>query len=140
MPSGNVHDKITLYTTPLIGLGMYQIDEKPQNLFIILGLYIFSSLMFNGDLDIKSKPFNRWGILKLIWLPYQSFFSHRSLFTHGIIIGTIVRLIYLSPIIYTLWLINSHMMIFDFNSYNILLILIGLELGNTIHTVSDWLF
>ncbi|MDZ7785998.1 MAG: DUF2227 family putative metal-binding protein [Candidatus Saccharibacteria bacterium] len=27
----------------------------------------------------------------MIWIPYQLIFEHRSVFTHGIIIGTVVR-------------------------------------------------
>ena len=52
--------------------------------------------MFGPDLDIHSIQFKRWGILRWLWLPYQKILHHRSLFSHGPVIGTILRLIYLS--------------------------------------------
>lgn len=50
--------------------------------------------MFGPDLDINSRQYQRWGPLRIIWWPYKSLFSHRSPFTHGIFLGTIVRIIY----------------------------------------------
>ena len=146
MPNGKTHDRITHLTLPLVGIGAALLMPKIQPDIKIGGIlmftliltvsYYFSSMMFNGDLDTNSKPYNRWWLLKMIWIPYQLLFSHRSIFTHGIIIGTVVRLLYLSPIIILFFLI------FNVNLQSInwiftIPILIGLELGNTIHTVSD---
>ena len=68
--------------------------------FTILGVsvYMFGGYMFSGDLDIKSREFRRWGYLKFIWIPYQKLFEHRSVFTHGFILGTIIRILYVSII------------------------------------------
>lgn len=68
--------------------------------FTILGvsIYMFGGYMFSGDLDIKSREFRRWGYLKFIWIPYQKLFEHRSVFTHGFILGPIIRILYVSII------------------------------------------
>jgi uncharacterized metal-binding protein len=62
--------------------------------------YLFSGLMFGPDLDIHSQQYKRWGLLRWIWLPYRRSLRHRSVFSHGLIIGTIIRLLYLG-----IWLV-----------------------------------
>ncbi len=72
----------------------------------------------------------------MIWIPYQLMFVHRSIWTHWYLIGTVVRLLYISPIIILIF-ITFNFSIDNINWYYMLLIFIGLELGNSIHTVSD---
>lgn len=140
MPNGKTHDKITFITTPIIGvLSYYLLNNNLISTLILITTYIFASIMFNGDLDTNSKPYNRWWIFKIIWIPYQLMFSHRSIWSHGIILGTIVRLIYISPIIYCVFQIFNLSLV-DINWNLMIIILIGLESGNTIHTLSDKIF
>lgn len=141
MPNGKTHDTITFITAPIVGGISYCFIKEIQTTAIFLGLYLFSSLMFNGDLDTNSRPYNRWWLFKMIWIPYQLMFHHRSIFTHGIIIGTIVRVLYLSVIPITILLLKGNFQIFTTINVNVwLLILIGLESGSAIHTVSDKIF
>jgi uncharacterized metal-binding protein len=51
--------------------------------------------MFGPDLDIYSRQFQRWGWLRWIWLPYRKTLHHRSLWSHGFIVGTTLRVVYL---------------------------------------------
>jgi len=142
MPDGKTHDKITMYTTPVVAVVTYVITKDIKITAIILCSYIFASFMFNGDLDCHSKPFNRWLIFKMIWIPYQMMFTHRSVFTHGFIIGTVVRLLYLATVPVIILLFNHDLI--SITNYikphiDILIpILIGLELGSAIHTISDY--
>jgi uncharacterized metal-binding protein len=55
---------------------------------------LFGGLMFGPDLDINSRQYQRWGPLRICWWPYRTMFSHRSRFTHGIILGTVIRIGY----------------------------------------------
>jgi uncharacterized metal-binding protein len=55
----------------------------------------FGGLMFGPDLDIKSVQLARWGIFRWIWYPYRRLLRHRSFFSHGPIVGTLLRLVYL---------------------------------------------
>lgn len=139
MPSGRTHDIITATTTPVVGYVTYLITADIKTTTILTFAYVFASLMFNGDLDIESRPYYRWSIMRFIWLPYQKIFHHRSVFTHGLIIGTIIRILYLIPIpILILGLSGDLNMILNLNPQLILLVLIGLELGSAIHTISDY--
>jgi len=98
--------------------------------------------MFNGDLDTNSKPYNRWWVFKMIWIPYQLMFNHRSIFTHGIIIGTIIRLIYIGilPFLFFYFYKNLNILTELIPIRYLIISFMGLELGNTIHTLSDKIF
>lgn len=95
MSNGVIHDKVTVLTSPIIFLGTQFIYQNITTSFIFSGAYIFSGLMFSGDLDIHSNQVKRWGVLKFIWKPYQKIFKHRSVHTHSPIWGTIIRGFYL---------------------------------------------
>ena len=141
MPNGKTHDIISFITIPIIGVITWLITMNLTYTFFILSTYVFSSFMFNGDLDIISRPYNRWWVFKIIWVPYQMIFKHRSIFTHGIIIGTIVRLIYLGllPFLYFYFIKDINFLLL-IKPDILICTLFGLELGSTIHTISDKLF
>jgi uncharacterized metal-binding protein len=98
MPSGRTHDSITLWTLPIVTSTAFGLTQSGYLALFVSGGYLFSGLMFGPDLDIHSQQYKRWGILRWIWLPYRKSMRHRSLFSHGFIVGTIGRLLYL-----TLW-------------------------------------
>jgi len=141
MPNGRTHDGISLFTAPIMGIGTYLITTDIKITLILSSAYIFASFMFNRDLDTNSKPYNRWWLFKVIWVPYQIMFQHRSVFTHGIIIGTAVRLIYLLAIPFIILAVKHNLGILTTISIAIWLpIVIGLELGSAVHTISDKIF
>ena len=141
MPDGKTHDKISIYTTPIVGILTYVITKDIKITAFLMFTYVFASFMFNGDLDTHSKPFNRWWVFKMIWIPYQIMFTHRSIFTHGIIIGTVVRILYLGIIPFiVLWAKGSLDLFLTIDVSTMLIILIGLELGSAVHTISDKIY
>ncbi|MEN9520765.1 MAG: hypothetical protein RLZZ381_3353 [Cyanobacteriota bacterium] len=159
MPSGIVHDRITIRLLPWVG-GITFCTTRSAELTLILACgYLFSGLMFGPDLDIHSLQYKRWGLIRGIWLPYRKFFRHRSIFSHGLIIGTCVRLIYLFffiALISTLgvaiaqlcmgftwnWQVFAraqlHLLIWKYPRETLAL-LIGLEIGAMSHSTSDWI-
>ena len=138
MPDGRTHDKITSITTPVVGIVSYIVTKDIKTTAILMSTYLFASLMFNGDLDMPSKPFNRWWLFKMIWIPYQIMFNHRSIFTHGLIIGTVVRILYLGIIPFIILFLKGNLdILLNINLQLLFLIFIGLELGSAIHTISD---
>lgn len=95
MPSGRVHDRITLWTLPAVTLlsGLY---ARSAAVALTVGAsYLFSGLMFGGDLDTRSHQYHRWLGLRWLWIPYRRALRHRSFWSHGPIVGTTFRLIYL---------------------------------------------
>ncbi len=137
MPSGKTHNGISIGFLPvLVGVSLI-IGLTLKPILIISLSYLFSSFMFNGDLDIVSGSYNRWGLLRFLWIPYQKMFHHRSIFTHGLIIGTAIRLLYIG-IIPTLILYSNGYALSNFLTIDYLYILIGLELGSALHTIADF--
>ncbi len=115
--------------------------------------------MFGPDLDIYSVQFQRWGKLRWLWLPYQKLLRHRSVFSHGLIIGTVVRVLYLGGCVLLVMMpvmaLAQFAVGFDWhwqkstlyalavlkNKYpsEAIALFLGLELGAMSHSLSDWL-
>ncbi|EAZ88591.1 metal-binding protein [Crocosphaera chwakensis] len=159
MPSGRTHDRITYLSLLPLVIIIYSLTRRIEWLFWFSGAYLFSGLMFGPDLDIYSVQYKRWGIIRWIWLPYQSCFKHRSFFSHGFILGTAIRVIYLLTIILivAIFIVAIAQLIWGFpwnwrnfanRSFNLLknrylaeaiVTLIALELGAMSHSFSDYL-
>ncbi|MCS6814131.1 MAG: metal-binding protein [Cyanobacteria bacterium] len=168
MPAGSVHDRITLWSLPLVtGYSFWQTRNSTLTLLVASG-FLFGGLMFGPDLDVRSCQYRRWGWLRWIWIPYQQF-RHRSLFTHGPVIGTALRLLYLTGWLALLafmgtaiWSIVQQVqgqveqwqvVVPQYMGYlgqrvwrswkqhptSWLALVIGLELGAMSHSFSDWL-
>lgn len=158
MPSGRTHDRITLWGLPLVsGLTFRLTRSLPLTLITSLG-YLVGGLMLGPDLDIHSIQYKRWGVFRWIWLPYQGSLKHRSRLSHGPIIGTLIRVTYLSVwlAIFGLLLVelvngpgNGQLTWADLRDgmtrsaaqyrWEWVALLVGLELGALLHSVSDWL-
>ena len=109
MPSGKVHDAITLgLALPAFGAG-YLITGSGASSLICGVAFIFGGLMFGPDLDTVSRPYSRWGPVRAIWLPYRYFFPHRSRFSHGLILGALIRVIYFLGVVTLVGLIAAYL-------------------------------
>ena len=94
MPSGKTHDAITiLLAGPVIAGAYAATGDLWLSSFVSAG-FLFGGLMFGPDLDTASKQYSRWSFLKILWFPYRNFFKHRSRWSHGLIFGTLFRVIY----------------------------------------------
>jgi uncharacterized metal-binding protein len=142
MPNGSTHDIITVVVAPVVAGVSYWATKDIKTTAIIFIAYLFASLMFNGDLDTNSRPYNRWFILKMIWIPYQLLFEHRSVFTHGLIIGTLIRVVYVAiiPLAVFAFRGDTPHILTAVNLKIFLYVLIGLEAGSAVHTISDKIF
>lgn len=73
------------------------------------------------------------------WLPYAKWLPHRSPISHWPVLGTAVRLIYLSPVLIALALLFGidfqHILLY--NTREISLFLLGLVTSDTLHFVLD---
>ncbi|MBU6228471.1 MAG: DUF2227 family putative metal-binding protein [Cyanobacteria bacterium REEB459] len=158
MSSGQTHDRITLCSLPLVVLATHRVVQSLWlTLWVALG-FLIGGLMLGPDLDIHSVQYKRWGWLRWIWLPYRGSLRHRSVWSHGPIIGTTVRVIYAAG-----WLALGLVMVVDvlnglqrtalswadletslgsFISTHWpvgVALLAGLELGALSHYTADWL-
>jgi uncharacterized metal-binding protein len=158
MPAGRTHDQITLVSLPLVVVLALLFSHSALLTLICSGGFLFSGLMFGPDLDIPSCQYRRWGWLRWIWLPYQRSLPHRSVWSHGFLIGTLLRVIYLSCWLFlfaTLFYTGLKFLGYrlqDWQDYwaglqnwlnsrpkEVLALWAGLELGSMSHSWSDWL-
>lgn len=94
MPSGKTHDAITfLLIAPTFAVS-WKITESPAAAAVVTVAMLIGGLMFGPDLDTHSKQYTRWGIFSFLWFPYKAFFDHRSRWSHGLLFGTLFRVIY----------------------------------------------
>lgn len=96
MATGHTHDRITFICFPLLAGASFGLSRSAELTCWVASSFLFSGLMFGPDLDIHSKQSIRWGWLQWLWYPYRRWIPHRSIFSHGPMIGTIIRILYLS--------------------------------------------
>ncbi|MBE9127712.1 MULTISPECIES: metal-binding protein [unclassified Coleofasciculus] len=157
MSSGQLHDRITLWSLPLVTGLTLGLTQRSDLTLIVSGGFLFSGLLFSPDLDLYSRPFKRWGWLRWIWIPYQKVIRHRSIFSHGLLIGTILRLLYLAIWVIALgglgllivqlfrdipwnWQELSQQIKRSLWTYRFewIALFAGLEAGAILHSLSDW--
>jgi uncharacterized metal-binding protein len=97
MASGKNHDRSIYFATPIVGIiaGSYSLELG----LIAASSHLLGGLYLSPDLDLKSIPWKRWGLLKFIWLPYQKFIPHRHWLSHAPVVGSIGRLLYLGVLL-----------------------------------------
>lgn len=94
MPSGRTHDAITfILAAPALAVSYAATGSVPFA-GVFTAAFLFGGLMFGPDLDTVSKQYSRWRFFRFLWFPYRSFFKHRSRWSHGLIFGTFLRVVY----------------------------------------------
>lgn len=159
MPSGRTHDRLTLWSLPWIAGVSFIVTRSGELTLILATTFLFSGLMFGPDLDIYSIQFKRWGKLCWLWLPYQKILRHRSILSHGFIIGTTLRVLYFVSflafiaifavaIAQLVWGFSWNWQHFARNTYYSIMgdyteeaiaAFLGLELGAMTHFLADWI-
>ncbi len=99
MPSGRTHDAITfLLAVPAFAVA-YSVTRDVGSASVVGLAFLFGGLMFGPDLDTVSRQYSRWFIFRFLWYPYRSFFTHRSRFSHGLVFGALIRVVYFMGVV-----------------------------------------
>ena len=140
---------------PLVAVGTLMLTQNSGIAFWVTGGFLFGGLMLGPDLDTHSVHYKRWGWFRWIWIPYRGQVKHRSPLSHGPIIGTVVRVLYLLIWIVILGLVSlaiaNQVGQFGWTWHDLskwmtgvrqytqegLAIVIGLELGACSHYLAD---
>lgn len=94
MPGGKTHDLITAALAAPAFAATLAVTGSVPVAAVVAAAFLFGGLMFGPDLDTVSKQYSRWSIFRFIWYPYRKVLPHRSRLSHGLVSGTIFRLIY----------------------------------------------
>ncbi len=90
---------VTFFLVPPTFLVVWQFSHNLLIALVASMTMLFAGLLFGPDLDTHSVQYSRWGIFRVIWFPYQKFFSHRSRWSHGLLFGTFLRIVYFLGIV-----------------------------------------
>ncbi len=99
MPSGKTHLKIewmflVLWAAGVVTLVLQGYATQLQALLFVAA-YVFSMLFLSPDLDLSdSRAYDRWGVLRWLWLPYAWAFRHRQT-SHHLLWGPVSRVAYI---------------------------------------------
>jgi uncharacterized metal-binding protein len=158
MAAGLTHDRITKICLPLVAGCGWLLTRKVELTIGLAASFLFSGLMFGPDLDIHSVQTQRWGWFQWLWQPYRKLVPHRSLLSHGPILGTLGRVLYLGLWValmlsighfsrqwwgfslrqeQQLWLLGKQWAIA--HAPLLWTVLLGLELGAMSHYVADFI-
>src|SRR5258708_24625568 len=94
MPSGKTYDGITFLFAVPAAIAGYVFTHGLASACVVGAAFVFGGLMVGADLDTVSRQYSRWFIFRFLWFPYRSFFKHRSRFSHGLIFGAFIRVVY----------------------------------------------
>ncbi len=94
MASGIKHERATKFWAIPFGLALTVLSGPKTGIFGAFA-FLIGGFWLSPDLDTPSLPQKRWGIFKILWWPYQKLIPHRSIISHGPIIGTTLRLLYI---------------------------------------------
>jgi uncharacterized metal-binding protein len=103
MPSGKTHDLVTLALAAPTFAAAWGLTGSLTLSAAATAATVFGGLMFGPDLDIQSRQYTRWGVFRVLWLPYKSAFRHRSRWSHGIVFGTLIRVVYFAAVLTVLF-------------------------------------
>jgi uncharacterized metal-binding protein len=99
MPSGRTHDAITIILAAPTFVAAWGVTGSLALALVATVAMLFGGFMFGPDLDIQSRQYARWGIFRFLWFPYRVLFKHRSRWSHGIIFGTLIRVLYFTLVL-----------------------------------------
>ncbi len=94
MPSGKTHDAVTFFLAAPTFAATWKITGSLPLAAVVAIAFVFGGLMFGPDLDTRSTQYTRWSVFCFLWYPYRVFFRHRSRWSHGLIFGTFLRVVY----------------------------------------------
>ncbi|HEX8287829.1 MAG TPA: metal-binding protein [Pyrinomonadaceae bacterium] len=128
MPSGKTHDAVTFFFAAPVFAASWKVSENLPVAVVVTIAFLVGGLMFGPDLDTMSKQYTRWSIFRFLWYPYQAFFKHRSRWSHGLVFGTFLRVVYFMGVLTLL----------SFSAVYLISIFNGNELPNLLEFTKTW--
>lgn len=114
MASGKNHDKGIIYQSPVLFIGTALWTRDIVFSSVVTSASLFGGLFLSPDLDVPSRPYYRWSFLRWLWVPYMRLIPrHRHFTSHGLFIGSALRLLYFLSLIVGMLLLLSTSKIFS---------------------------
>lgn len=129
MPNHRTHEKINIAVLIILLILIAPLTNIATAIVFTVA-FILCTFYITPDLDINSKPYRRWKLLRIIWWPYKRMFKHRGL-SHNPIFGplSLIGYIIIIPIIITIF--------FRLEYYFLIVFIIGMLIAIETHILSD---
>ncbi|QNI74888.1 metal-binding protein [Synechococcus sp. NOUM97013] len=102
MACGRDHDRATAaFCIPIWMITSWWLGWSTGSIAAVS--FLVGGLWLSPDLDVQSRALKRWGLLAWIWWPYRRLVPHRSLWSHGPVIGMTVRLAWILLLLGLAW-------------------------------------
>lgn len=167
MPGYHTHEVIAAFVSVPLVILYYKLSGNISSSLVFLLSMLFGVFFLSPDIDVKSKAYRRWSFLRFMWIPYITIMKHRSFFSHFPFISSVIRAIYLTFAIATIsaLIIYSFTLLFvflgvkvqtknllsiirdsffttiriitDVDTKFIIAFVLGISVGDTIHTIVD---
>ncbi|MFX3622942.1 MAG: metal-binding protein [Ectobacillus sp.] len=145
MPSGRTHTRLNLVAFPVLLFFLIAYGFTGAGFLLpFAGGFMAGTYLLSPDLDTNSAPYRKWGLLRIFWYPYKAIMPHRSILTHTIILGDIIRLLYLtlviSPLLYILnkMVLDGQLIPIVREHRDVLFVLVlGVIAASTLHIAAD---
>lgn len=146
MPSGKTHTKLNIVSLPILLFLFVSYGMTNSTVLLAFAVgFLLGTYFLSPDLDTKSGPYRKWGLLRVFWYPYQKLMPHRSFLTHSFIIGDLIRLAYLVAIvslvfsvIHKQWL-DKLWFAADAHIPFLVIVIIGIMFASALHIAVDFL-
>lgn len=135
MPGYKTHDKIGVAASPVITLTSIYVGNSIQYTTVLITGFLIATYFFSPDLDLNSRIYRRWGLLRFIWYPYRKLIHHRSWLSHSGPISATLRLFYFSLFLLPIVLWNPNYLLTFSSWYG--MIWLSVVLSDTIHLIAD---
>ena len=99
VPSYKSHDKINLACLIILVIAAIHYKINFVTLIIFTLSFLFGSRYLSPDIDVDSRIYRRWGLLRFFWKPYKDLFKHRGI-SHNLILGPVTLIGYLAGLIF----------------------------------------
>ena len=99
MPGDATHVKVAWGVCVLMALVMWHYEMTILTILSAVFIFMFGAMFVSPDLDINSKPYQRWGVFKFCIAPYTIYVPHRGTLSHHLIFGPLMLCIWLTLVI-----------------------------------------
>ena len=99
MPGDATHTRAALAACVLASIVMCHYEVEILKIFYVAIMFMFGTMYVSPDLDINSKPYQRWGTFRLLWKPYTDYVPHRGRLSHHILIGPIMLCLWMTLLV-----------------------------------------
>ena len=90
MPGDATHVKSAKFVVVVGAIILYTCGMSLLAVVATVGLFMFGVMFLSPDLDLPgTAPLKRWGPLRIGWLLFEKYISHRAKWSHGWILGLI---------------------------------------------------